>query len=106
MEDRLALLLLMDNKAMFSFFSSTLAGEVIFGDFVCSIQALRYLNNHINRQMFDLYLLNSQNMAVSLKYDNLKFTKNEEESVEKLEDYNKQFLQPTKNLLSKKLESY
>ena len=56
--------------------------------------------------MFDLYLLNSQNMAVSLKYDNLKFTKNEEESVEKLEDYNKQFLQPTKNLLSKKLESY
>ena len=59
LQDRLSMLMLIKNERMYNLLSSTITGEIIFGDFVNSIHSLNYLNESITRQMFDLCLLNS-----------------------------------------------
>jgi len=106
LEDRLSLLMLVEDQYFFNFLCSTITGEIIFGDFVYSIHSLSFLNDHMNRQMFDLYLLNSQNKAGSLNIEKRSQAKGEEFSKEQYVEYKRRFIDPTKEQLKSKIAKY
>lgn len=78
---------------------------MIFGDLVNSIDSLRYLNERINRQLFDLFLLNSQNKATRVSFENASKKNNNDYSIERLKQY-KTFLGETSKQLSSTLKKY